>query len=440
MKGDSTISLYSVLACPMRNLFSSFSRVRAIQGLSGLILASLGSLTFGPSVWAFQGTVDSYFRQHPEEWAQWAQYMAESEGAVTATGPSATQLAPTGAGLAFPATNGRLSQIQGYSPQEIQKGLQKLTDRYCYQNPVDCYGQMYYYSAYSTHWLQWLNYYPDSFPGVPTLVPVPGCNAEGMYAYLSDIVVTTPGSLLVFPGRGTDNSDCVDLGKIKVLPSGNGFQKTFQDLTPEQKRQAIRLATPADFIPNPGIFDIPDDGTQVFPGKAPIWFPDPYDRDKLKPVKTPLPTTIASSGGGGTQDPGSTENPSQSGSESSPRSEDITNGPHGPDRPLEDVVSRAIKDGKPQGRWLSSEAAKDAVATLDVDKMVPGTAYSVPIPEGSGVVVRPYNEYPPTDTPASQRYSVDPVDRAIVIRTSTGIHTFPIGSENSAYGQSAPTK
>jgi hypothetical protein len=31
----------------------------------------------------------------------------------------------------------------------------------------------------------------------------------------------------------------------------------------------------------------------VVPGKAPLFFPDPYDGDKLKPVTTPLPSTVA---------------------------------------------------------------------------------------------------------------------------------------------------
>jgi hypothetical protein len=207
MEGDSTISLYSVLDCPIQNLFSSFSGIRAIRELSGLILACLGSLMVSPSAFAYWSSVDSYFEQHPEEIVPLAEAATAGQGTVAATGPSATQWAPSGVAIAFPTADGRLSQVQGYSPQEIQKGLQKLTDRYCYQNPVDCYGQGYFYSAYSTHWLQWLNYYPDSFPGVPTLVPVPSCSEKGMYAYLSDIFVTTPGSLLVFPGRGTDNSD-----------------------------------------------------------------------------------------------------------------------------------------------------------------------------------------------------------------------------------------
>jgi hypothetical protein len=103
-------------------------------------------------------------------------------------------------------------------------------------------------------------------------------------------------------------------------------------------------------------------------------------------------------------------------------------------------VARAIKDKQSQGRWLSAEAARAATAALDVDKMVSGTSYSIPIPEGAGAEVRPYDGYPPSDTPRSKRYTVDPVDRAIVIRTSTGIHTFPIGPQHKAYNNPAPTK
>lgn len=72
--------------------------------------------------------------------------------------------------------------------------------------------------------------------------------------------------------------------------------------------------------------------------------------------------------------------------------------------------------------------------------MTPGQPYSVPIPEGSGVVVRPYNEYPPTGTPQSQRYITEPADRAVVIRIEDRIHSFPIGSEHPAYNNPAPTR
>jgi hypothetical protein len=72
--------------------------------------------------------------------------------------------------------------------------------------------------------------------------------------------------------------------------------------------------------------------------------------------------------------------------------------------------------------------------------MVPGQAYSVLIEEGGGVVVRAYNEYPPTDTPSRDRYIVDSVDKAVVILKQNGIHTFPIGPEHEAYNNPAPIK
>jgi RHS repeat-associated protein len=132
---------------------------------------------------------------------------------------------------------------------------------------------------------------------------------------------------------------------------------------------------------------------------------------------------------------------------SGPREEDVTDGPHGPYRDIIDVVSRARqtnsqtgKPNGPQGRWLSEEAGRKAVANLDIEKMKPNAAYSVPIYQNEGVVVRPYNTYPKTDVPASQRYILDPADRAIVIRKPDGIHTFPIGAEHPAYSKQAPTK
>jgi hypothetical protein len=126
--------------------------------------------------------------------------------------------------------------------------------------------------------------------------------------------------------------------------------------------------------------------------------------------------------------------------------EDVTTGPHGPDRPIEDVVARARKidpvtgRANPQGRWLSRGAAERAIANLDVTSMIPGQAYSVPIEPDGGVVIRAYNEYPPTDTPPSDRYIVDSADRAIVILQKGGIHTYPIGSDNRAYNNPAPIK
>ena len=55
-----------------------------------------------------------------------------------------------------------------------------------------------------------------------------------------------------------------------------------------------------------------------------------------------------------------------SGGESSvpkPSLEDVTTGPHGPDRPISDVIARARVPGHdgfmiPQGRWLSRKAGR----------------------------------------------------------------------------------
>jgi hypothetical protein len=130
------------------------------------------------------------------------------------------------------------------------------------------------------------------------------------------------------------------------------------------------------------------------------------------------------------------------------RVEDVTTGPHGPDRSIEDVVSRARqinprtgRPNGPQGRWLSREAGEQSVAdaNLDTNQMMPGEAYSIPLEPGSGVVVRPFNEYPETGIPSGQRYILDPADRAVVIRKSDGIHSFPIGPEHPAYNRLAPT-
>ncbi|MEH2028382.1 MAG: DUF4157 domain-containing protein [Nostoc sp.] len=123
------------------------------------------------------------------------------------------------------------------------------------------------------------------------------------------------------------------------------------------------------------------------------------------------------------------------------RVEDVTTGPHGPERPIEDVVARAWKDGKPQGRWLTREAGEKAVAdaNLDVNNMKPGTPYSIPIPDEAGEVVRTYNEYPDRGIPRSQRFEREPANRAIVIRKPDGIHSFPIGPDNPAYNTPAPT-
>ena len=129
-----------------------------------------------------------------------------------------------------------------------------------------------------------------------------------------------------------------------------------------------------------------------------------------------------------------------------PSYEDITTGPHGPDRSIEDVISRGRipnPDGTlpAQGRWLSREAGERAVSNLDTSQMPVGQPFSVPIEPNSGVVVRPFNEYPPTGTPPSQRYISEQADRALTIQRRDGsIHTFPIGPEHPSYNTPAPTR
>jgi hypothetical protein len=129
------------------------------------------------------------------------------------------------------------------------------------------------------------------------------------------------------------------------------------------------------------------------------------------------------------------------------REEDVTTGPHGPDRRLTDVIARALQRDPatgmlkgPQGRWLSRAKAEEAVANLDVDQMVPGQAYSVPLQEGAGEVVRPYTEYPVTATPASQRIMQESADRAVVILIRGEIHSYPIGPDHPAYSTPAPMR
>ena len=70
-----------------------------------------------------------------------------------------------------------------------------------------------------------------------------------------------------------------------------------------------------------------------------------------------------------------------------------------------------------------------------------GEAFSVPIEPNGGVVIRAFNEYPPSALPSSQRFIVDPTDRAVVIlRRDGSIHTFPIGPEHPAYNIPAPMR
>jgi hypothetical protein len=120
--------------------------------------------------------------------------------------------------------------------------------------------------------------------------------------------------------------------------------------------------------------------------------------------------------------------------------EDIDDGPHGPNRPIIDVVARMYQlppYGGPQGRWLSVPMAEAALANLDEAAMVPGRAYSVPIPPGAGVVVRPMAD---PSIPKSQQYVLDPADRALIWKRPRDgkIHTYPIGVDNPAYLVPAP--
>jgi hypothetical protein len=126
--------------------------------------------------------------------------------------------------------------------------------------------------------------------------------------------------------------------------------------------------------------------------------------------------------------------------------EDITTGPHGPNRPMADVVARAWainprtgRPNGPQGRWLNAQLAQTALNDLDVPKMTVGRAYSVSLPQGAGEVVRVYDEFPDRGIPKAQRFMEQPADRAVVIRNSDdSIHTFPIGPEHPAHAIQAP--
>ncbi|WP_410509941.1 hypothetical protein RSJ42_07390 [Methanosarcina hadiensis] len=129
--------------------------------------------------------------------------------------------------------------------------------------------------------------------------------------------------------------------------------------------------------------------------------------------------------------------------------EELTTGKHGYERSLKDIASRAwqinYKTGKingPQGRWLPECERKvyEELAKLDTNKMKAGKEYSISIPKGTGEIIRPNKDYPSSKTPILERITREPADKAIVILQNGGkIHTFPIGSEHSAYNKSAPT-
>jgi hypothetical protein len=276
----------------------SWFQARAAQLFSSVALTSLSLLAVAPSAFAFS-SVEEYFKKYPEQWPEFVKYMGEAEArklvTPTVAGPSAGQIAADaasiGAGMAFPNAAGRLANIAGYSPSEIQKGLQRLADRYCLQNQVDCYGaNNYIYVFYSPNNFGFAGYDPDW--GEPVFTSVPECSASYV-SYWYGYQLIGAGAAIRAP-NGTGLGPCIDLGTLRALPR-TGNPKTFRDLTPEQKRKAIGLATPADFIPNPGTFDIPDDGTQVYPNGAPILFPDSENGDQLNPpINSPLPATVAS--------------------------------------------------------------------------------------------------------------------------------------------------
>ena len=126
-----------------------------------------------------------------------------------------------------------------------------------------------------------------------------------------------------------------------------------------------------------------------------------------------------------------------------PVEEDVTDGPHGPERPIADVWARALRDRKSQGRWLSKEAGEKAISNLDTSKMKVGDPYSVPIGKNEGEVIKLQERYPPfpKNTPASERVHTVEADKALVILRKDGkIHTFPIDSSHPDYNTPAPTK
>jgi hypothetical protein len=285
----------------MPNFFRSFFRVRAAKLCSGLALTGLSLLAFAPTAFAGTSTLDTYLEQHPDEIPFWIEAGLLSKGVTSAIGPSAGQIAGqagnTGVGIVFPDETGRLSRVQGYSPSEIQKGLQRLADRYCLQNPVDCYGvNAYYFSVVNPGSYSPYTYAPgdrfQSRDGWKIAGPVPICEIDYLHKYIdiasNYVFIGAPGT--VFRPDGTPGL-CIDLGTLKAIPNTN-YPKTFGDLTPEQKRKAIALATPADFNPNPGPFEIPSDGTRVLPNGAPIFFPDPLRGGKLRRLYSPLPSTL----------------------------------------------------------------------------------------------------------------------------------------------------
>jgi RHS repeat-associated protein len=122
------------------------------------------------------------------------------------------------------------------------------------------------------------------------------------------------------------------------------------------------------------------------------------------------------------------------------RKEDIDDGPHGPNRPMETVRSRALNGTpkmKDQGRWNSAQSAIDAMSGINDDKMITGQGYSTPIPHGAGTVVKPYKTYPDR---GNDTMEVD-AKRAFLKKDKDGKHhTFPIDEGHRNYGDDAPLK
>jgi hypothetical protein len=164
----------------------------------------------------------------------------------------------------------------------------------------------------------------------------------------------------------------------------------------------------------------------------------------LRPITYPFPIDIeASQDDTDRQEEAESATENVSGDVPQPREADAKDGKHGYKNTNDNIVSRIFNDPNkgPIGKWKDEQAAYDAVANLDVSKMKSGVAYSVPIAEGRGEIHR-YNPDATVDGPARERITIDPTDRAVVIRkdNSPKIHTFPAGPESSGYSNPAPLK
>ena len=107
------------------------------------------------------------------------------------------------------------------------------------------------------------------------------------------------------------------------------------------------------------------------------------------------------------------------------RPEDITTGPHGPDRPMIDVKARALGTRTPQGRWVSASGAQASVSNLALNGMPPGVGFSHSIQPGSGVVVQPYTSYP---SGATGTMLLEADGAVVVNKRVGGVHTYPTSS------------